>query len=373
MITSESGGTLSYSLLRIKNQQKQFWWLQIIGWLGYAVIVYVAVVAPVLTPEKEIRQFLHLANETLVGFVLSFILWQLIRWVVYSGIKFTIFICCVIAAILAAIWNLIKLTTYKALVLNLDWLFWDWNEYAGWYMFSLAVMLVWTGFSFVMIYNSQLQAEHEKVLKAETQARESQLLMLRYQLNPHFMFNTLNSISTLILRKKNDKANTMLDQLSQFYRYSLEISPMDNTKLSQEIDSLELYLEIQKIRFNERLKVNIDIDASVRTAIVPSFLLQPLVENSIKYAIEGRKEGGTILIEADKKGERLVISVTDDGPGIETDRLINQDSSGIGLVNTRERLETLYANDFDFKLHNKKEGGLQVEVSIPLKVRDADA
>src|SRR5690606_18654596 len=129
------------------------------------------------------------------------------------------------------------------------------------------------------------QREKEKSLRSEALAHEAQLRMLRYQLNPHFLFNTLNAISTLTLIKSTDQANAMVTKLSKFLRYSLDHDPLDTVDLAHEMNCLNLYLDIEKVRFEERLNLDVNIADDTVRALVPSMLLQPLIENSIKHAI----------------------------------------------------------------------------------------
>ena len=170
--------------------------------------------------------------------------------------------------------------------------------------------------------------------------------MLRYQLNPHFLFNTLNAISTLVLINEADTANKMLSRLSDFLRYSLYKDPINKVPLQQEIYAANLYLEIEKVRFSERLTIDIDIAENTSQALVPSLILQPLVENAIKYAVASQTCGGTINIKASKFGHDLLIEVADNGPGMPIDDGLPKDSGGVGLVNTRERLAALYDKEF---------------------------
>ena len=137
--------------------------------------------------------------------------------------------------------------------------------------------------------------------------------MLRYQLNPHFLFNTLNAISTLVLSKATEQANAMVTKLSKFLRYSLDHSPLDRVSLSHELETSGLYLDIEKVRFADRLRLEFDIEAGTEAALVPTMILQPIIENSIKHGITKNEEGGSITIRARKKQRLLTLEVSDDG------------------------------------------------------------
>lgn len=154
------------------------------------------------------------------------------------------------------------------------------------------VVLAWVGLYLGIKYYRQFQDEARRTLAARSMAHQAQLKMLRYQLNPHFLFNTLNAISTLILDRDNATANRMVQGLSSFLRHSLDNDPMQRVTLRQELDALTLYLDIEKIRFAERLRIETDIDEDCWRALLPSLLLQPLVENAIKYAV-ARQVAGT--------------------------------------------------------------------------------
>src|SRR5213075_1405927 len=158
-------------------------------------------------------------------------------------------------------------------------------------MSSTYLLLCWTGIYFGIKYYESLQQQREATLRAATLAQEAQLKMLRYQLNPHFLFNTLNAISTLILDSENRTANQAVLRLSEFLRYTLDQDPMKKVTLRQEIEALDLYLGTERLRFGERLRLEYAIEESALEALVPSLLLQPLLENSLKYAVSAREQG----------------------------------------------------------------------------------
>ncbi len=229
------------------------------------------------------------------------------------------------------------------------------------------VVLAWVGLYLGIKFYGQLQDETRRALAARTMAHQAQLKMLRYQLNPHFLFNTLNAISTLILDRDNATANRMVQGLSAFLRHSLDNDPMQRVTLRQELDALTLYLDIEKIRFAERLRIETAIDEDCWRALLPSLLLQPLVENAIKYAVAKKVEGGLLRIEARREGDQLVLRVIDDGPGcssLEGDQL--PPGKGVGLRNTRERLHVLYDEDGGFAVRNL-DPGIEVTLRLPFE------
>lgn len=235
---------------------------------------------------------------------------------------------------------------------------------------SFPTLLTWSALYFIIKYYQLFQLEKEKSLRSEALAHEAQLLMLRYQLNPHFLFNTLNAISTLVLQQSTDRANEMVTKLSQFLRYSLDHAPLERVSLAHEIGTLRLYLDIEKVRFAERLKIMIDLPEDTEPALVPSMLLQPLVENSIKHAISKSLEGGSIRISARKQENELVLTVEDDGPGFELEDGQGAElrkTGGVGVQNIRNRLDEIYSSKHAIEFSNLPTGGACVRISIPFE------
>ena len=222
------------------------------------------------------------------------------------------------------------------------------------------------GINFYLIVEEQI----DQMQDLETQASSAQLAMLRYQLNPHFLFNTLNSISTLVLLKQTERANAMLSRLSSFLRYTLANEPTAHVTVLQEVETLKLYLEIEKMRFEERLRTAFEIDPSAERARLPSLLLQPLVENAIKYAVTPQEEGAEISVAVRLAGERVQITVSDTGPGLHEARIGPSLSTGVGLANIRERLVQAYGPDQRFETRTAPAGGFSVEIEIPFQLDD---
>ena len=253
-----------------------------------------------------------------------------------------------------------------------------WSDFGGWLFGSILIFLCWVAFYHFVKYYQLLQNQHQtllelasdtqqeqlKRLQAETIAREAQLKMLRYQLNPHFLFNTLNAISALVKVKESSKAHEMIVQLSKFLRYSLDNDPINKVSLRQEIDAVKQYLKIERTRFGNRLKLHFDVPIAHESIDVPSLILQPLVENAIKFGIAPSETGGQISIVATNEDGYLVIKVIDTGPGITSEKSPIK-SAGIGLKNTDERLKQFYNEDYKLHLENTRDGGLCVTLKIP--------
>ncbi|MCB1665434.1 MAG: histidine kinase [Pseudomonadales bacterium] len=238
--------------------------------------------------------------------------------------------------------------------------------------FSYAFMLVWSVLYFCIKYYQLFQLEKTKVLRSEALAHEVQLRMLRYQLNPHFLFNTLNAISTLVLQQDTKSANSMLTKLSLFLRYSLDNDPLEQVPLQHELSSVKLYLDIEKVRFEERMKIELEIAPEAEQARVPSMLLQPLIENSIKHAIARSEEGGCISIRARVEAGRLIIQVEDDGPGICDPEVLEANarrSGGVGLKNIRNRLKEIYGAAHSLAFSSGPMRGCLVTVVIPYETK----
>jgi two-component system LytT family sensor kinase len=230
---------------------------------------------------------------------------------------------------------------------------------AAWVMFG------WSALYFGIKYYILLQDAKERALKAASIANEAQLKMLRYQLNPHFLFNTLNAISTLVLDKDTTLASDMINKLSRFLRHSLESDPMLQVTVEDEVAALKLYLDIEQVRFGSRLEVLFSIDPAVKKALVPSLILQPLVENAIKYGISQSVNGGAIGVSAHKDDNQLQLIISDNGPGIDMNQGAKPQGSGVGLENCRERLRALYGNKSSIMLTKTLPHGLTVTINLP--------
>jgi sensor histidine kinase YesM len=254
--------------------------------------------------------------------------------------------------------------------------------FLGVFYLDLTLLGAWSALYYAINFYIQVEEQNDQLLHLENQATSAQLAMLRYQLNPHFLFNTLNSISTLVLLKQTEPANAMLSRLSAFLRYTLINEPTARVTVAQEVETLKLYLDIERMRFEDRLRTRFDIEPEATHALMPSLLLQPLVENAIKYAVSVLEEGAEITVHADVIGTVLRIVVSDTGPGLEpgTDPadLFGQNhdqqrpgtvSTGVGLANIRDRLVQAYGEHQRFDIATGAEGGLVVTIELPFEAR----
>jgi LytS/YehU family sensor histidine kinase len=255
-----------------------------------------------------------------------------------------------------------------------------WADFGGWYFPSIFIFGCWAAFYHGIKYYQLLQAERDQLLtaeatqkeevlrriSAEAAVKEGQLTLLRYQLNPHFLFNTLNSIYALIDQGAGERASAMLLNLSQFLRYSLEHGANRSVPLAEEVDAVKLYLAIEQVRFSDRLMVDFDVNEAVNDALVPSFLLQPLIENAIKHAIAQAEQGGSIRISGYATDDRLNLVVEDSGPDRRPDNQTAVVGSSVGLANVRERVATLHGDRGQVILGESALGGFRVNLSFPL-------
>ncbi|RTE87794.1 sensor histidine kinase [Lysobacter sp. N42] len=338
-----------------------FWALQIAGWSGFAVVQYIGS----LVQEMRSIFVVIILLGAYAGFLLTIPLRYVYQRIWNSSPIILIAVVLVGSYAAAALWAVIDNAThweiYKFGYRPRNWLFYFQHSVAKFY-----IILCWSGLYFVIKYYQLLQDEKQKALTATSMAHQSQLKMLRYQLNPHFLFNTLNAISTLILVNENKSANQMVSKLSEFLRFSLDNEPIKRITLDKEIDALMLYLDIEKARFTDRLNVQLDITEEARKGLVPSLLLQPLIENSIKYAVAKLEDGGNIDISAYVEAGMLNIKIEDNGPEpFSAADQKRKKREGVGLKNTEERLRALYGKQYSFTLEANQPSGCIVTISIP--------
>ena len=237
------------------------------------------------------------------------------------------------------------------------------------FMFGWALPL-WGLTQALLGYHFETMAQARAVARAQSLAYDAQLKMLHYQINPHFLFNTLNAISTLVLEKRNQHAESMLLQLAGFLRYSLDRQPTELAMLSAELEAQRKYLEIEQTRFEDKLRVQFHIEPGLERALLPSLILQPIIENAIKYAITPRVDGGGIEVFAYREGDQLRIRVEDDGPGLPADKASVR--RGVGLANARERLGLIYGARAGLSAKNREPHGCRVEIWLPLEEQGVD-
>ena len=355
------------------NKNRAFWNLQLLGWGGAFLLRAVVAVAN----DQPIDLLAVILVTTITGFSITLVLSVIYRQLIGRQPL--------------VMWSSAALVLMGAVVLHASIDAWVQGVYyggtrettfaqrfIGLSFIPLTLLGAWSALYFAINYFLTVERQADRLERLEAQATAAQLAMLRYQLNPHFLFNTLNSISTLVLLKQTQQANAMLTRLSGFLRHTLVGEPGSQVTLEQEIETLQLYLDIERMRFEERLRTHFEIDEIAKEACLPSMLLQPLVENAIKYAVSPQEEGARISVTARVVGKRLRLEVEDSGPGVEAhvqqalfDKLgrpIGQPvSTGVGLANIRNRLIQTYDDDHIFETRSQFGGGFAVFIEIPFE------
>jgi two-component system LytT family sensor kinase len=218
-------------------------------------------------------------------------------------------------------------------------------------------------------YYSIFKDRELKASRLETSLAQARLEVLKTQIHPHFLFNALNGIAALVTTDP-EAAELMIERLSGLLRATLKIDGPAEIRLREEIQTLGLFLDIEEARFKDRLTFNIELDQGTEDALVPAFLLQPLVENAVRHGVAPLRNGGTVDVRARREGDRLILEIADDGPGFPGDPAASM-NRGLGLGNTRARLELLYGAAGILKLENPAGGGARVEIRLPFRTEPA--
>lgn len=369
------------------NKNRAFWRLQFLGWGGAMLLRALSSLA-----NAQPWSFLIIVLiATITGFSISLILSVVYRALINRRPLLTWGVTSIVLAIAVGFYAFIDSWVISLYRPNSDAGFAQ--LFLGVFYLDLTLLGAWSALYYAINFYIQVEEQNDQLILLENQATSAQLAMLRYQLNPHFLFNTLNSISTLVLLKQTEPANAMLSRLSSFLRYTLINEPAGRVTVAQEVETLKLYLDIERMRFEERLRTEFHIDDNVRQALMPSLLLQPLVENAIKYAVGPLEEGAQITIAAQLVGSVLRVTVSDTGPGLQpgTDPTklfgVTSDnpepkgpqttgpstgtvSTGVGLANIRDRLAQAYGESQRFEIANRPEGGFSVSIELPFETRE---
>jgi len=233
--------------------------------------------------------------------------------------------------------------------------------------FDMGTLLysVIVGVEHAFVYYRRYQAGLTKSSQLQTQLVQAQLQALKMQLHPHFLFNTLHSITALV-HEEPEMAERTIARLSELLRLFLANSAIHEIPLSEELRILDLYLEIERARFEDRLRVMYDVPPNLRDAMVPNLILQPLVENSIRHGVGRRSEPGWIAVAAERYADTLIVRVTDNGAGFKEDPPVH---TGMGLSITRGRLESLYGSHQSLVIRNLPAGGVEARITMPFRVQ----
>lgn len=360
------------------NKDRAFWILQLAGWGG----AFLQRAISAFANDQPWDFLVILLIQMITGFSLSLILSVIYRQLITKQALvtwgFTTLALVVAAGVHAFIDGWVLDLARPQSEGNFVRLF------VGIYFYDLTVLGAWSALYYAINFFLQVEEQADRLERLEAQATSAQLAMLRYQLNPHFLFNTLNSISTLVLLKQTAPANAMLTKLSSFLRHTLVSEPGGTVTVAQEVETLQLYLGIERMRFEERLQTEFRVDPPADRAQVPSMLLQPLVENAIKYGVTPQEEGATISLHAQVVGSRLRVTISDTGPGVRkggSEGLgIALDghghrytSTGVGLANIRDRLAQAYGDEHRFEIRSPESGGFSVMIELPFETAEAPA
>jgi two-component system LytT family sensor kinase len=337
---------------------RSFWQIQIIGWGCFYLFTLLESIHNFLTKRVYIDEQ---TVPIVLMFVGSFALRPFCRWLLRQSQSWIAFESKAAAA--AMVTSIPVAYGSGAVLKNFHPV--PWHAVVAILMWSFFVLLMWCSLYFSIKQWQQSSMERERLLRAESEVREARLLALRYQLNPHFLFNSLNAVSTLVLDGNAPAATRMLAQIGDLLRTSLDSEVTAEVALSQELAFTEGYLAIEQTRLGERLKIDMAVPLETRDALVPNMLLQPLVENAVRYGVAPLVEGGRIAIKSAVHADRLRIVIVNSGRRGEGEQ--NKNGNGIGLGNTEERLKTLYGTDFVFSLGWPEEGGCEVVLELPLR------
>ncbi len=341
--------------------------IQLLGWLLYCVVTFLS-----LTLWYGDPQWLHviqIAIEALLGSALTIPLGLALKYAALGNITWRTFMHLLLVATIAAIWNIMRMYMFEILFPGSN----IWEEFGGWYFASFLIFALWTALFYSIRAYSEVAAEQERALNeklrritAESLSRDAQLQMLRYQINPHFIFNTMNSINALVATDRSKEARKMINQFSSFLRITLEGDEQLFVTLAEEVETIESYLAVEKMRFNERLQLEINIADEFANISVPSLILQPIVENAIRHGVEGQRKPCLITITASNQKDRLLIQITNNGPPLDSNKEARRE--GVGLQNVRSRLDTVYNGDFEFSLQQATSEIVEARISIPISV-----
>ncbi|MDB4892636.1 MAG: histidine kinase internal region [Gemmatimonadetes bacterium] len=339
-----------------------FWTLQLLGWSGY----YVAMAFSRIGRFPLSYMLAEKLLLTLLGVIISLALRAVLRRMLAEQRSMTALVVTSVAAsyLLAALWtaaaNVLTIpiqTAFLGRAVKYDSV----GMLFGGTVYNSFTLVAWAFLYLGLTHYVALQAERERALRAETMVAEVKLRALQHQLNPHLFFNTLNAISTLIAERRNDDATVMIARLGDFLRATLRQDLAPEVPLAEELSLVAQYLDIEHVRFGERLRVTYDIDEEAYREFVPLLLLQPLVENATRHGIGRLETGGTIAISARVVGERLEVAVENSAP-VKSNAVAE---AGIGLANVRERLAVLYGDRHELTISNA-DGVFRVDIKVPI-------
>ena len=355
------------------DKNRAFWRLQMLGWGG----AFAFRVATSIANERPWDFLIVVAIAAIGGFSISSVLSVIYSNLINRSPLVTWTTTAVVLMVAVTVYAFINAWTIDVYQGGSDAGFAQ--LMIGVFYIDMTLLGAWSALYYAINFFLQVEQQTDRLEKLEMQATSAQLAMLRYQLNPHFLFNTLNSISTLVLLKQTEPANAMLTRLSGFLRHTLIAQPGGKVTVAQEVETLKLYLDIERMRFEDRLRTDFRIDDMAARACIPSFLLQPLIENAIKYGVSAQEEGARISLAAQVIGSHLRLTVSDTGPGLQGSQrnaesiALRESSTGVGLANIRDRLAQAYGDEHRFDIETPPDGGFTVIIELPFELEQADS
>jgi two-component system, LytTR family, sensor kinase len=346
-----SGAQLSHGTL--------FWMLQSTGWLLFGLMM----LGYELIWQKLVPAIVDDALSVTVGFVLTTGFRALYRGCRRAGLRPATMVIIAVALCLlgSPAWYLIQVYVGEPLLMDSPSEP-DWNM-AGVVLYYLFILATWNLLYFGAQGWISLGLERRRAERAEAMAQSARLRALQSQLEPHFLFNTLNGISSLVVARQSEAAATMIGLLSDFLRLTLKAGGTPEITVQDELGFVNHYLDIQKLRFGPRLSFDVQSAPEALLAMVPTLLLQPMVENALKHGILHRAGGGRVVVDVRTDGDKLQLRVEDDGPGLSGSPMAG---AGVGLSNTATRLHELYGSEATLYVGRSQLGGVVVDIKVPL-------
>jgi signal transduction histidine kinase len=375
LLSAKKPGSLVLGSGRQVSHNTLFWSLQAVGWILFGLMT----LGYELSGESPHDAVIGDAVVVVTGIALTSAFRLLYRWYRRRRVSPVIVIASGITLAIAGSFVWFSLQVLVSRMLN-GGLFPQWHPYLYWSSFSadmclytVFILLTWSLLYFGINGWIRLELERRRADRADALAQSAQLRALQSQLEPHFLFNTLNGISSLVVEGRSGDAAAMIARLSDFLRLTLKVAGTPQITLADELVFVRQFLDIQQLRFGDRLGFGIDVTPEAMAAMVPSMLLQPLVENSVRHAILPRAMGGKVVVSARTDSVRaaadtLILRVDDDGPGIQKSAA---PSSGVGLSNTATRLAVLYGGAAEFAIGRSDLGGVGVTIRMPLRTAAA--
>ena len=368
----------------LPTNTRQFWTLQIAGWTAMSALSYLSLT--LWYNPGQLAPFLHTILQSVIGIFVSYPL----RWIGSSAWNMAppprVLVNAAGVAAASVVWTILRIYSFTWLTGEPIPL----SDWGGWMFASVIVFGSWTFCYHALKYYRQFLTEHQLAVEAQNAAlranevahretlrrleaeklfQDTQLRMLKYQLNPHFLFNALNSVSSLVRKGEAAAATDMLARIGDFLRMTLDHSDEFQHTLADELAALDLYLGIEKVRFRDRLKIVIEADEDTLQLEVPSLLLQPLFENSVKFGVSRALTPTTISFRSRIIEGRLCLTIQDDGAanGKPDDITPPADAQGIGLLNVRSRLQSAYGENFEFEAGKTAPAGFRVHITFPAR------